>query len=64
MHNTEQAIAETFKSRKFTAMRWECSEESVRRKEKSGILTPYKIGGLTRYKMSQILAVENEAAVK
>jgi hypothetical protein len=64
MIEPKQDVVDGFGSRPTIAKRWECSLETIRRKEKAGILTPYKIGGLTRYKMSQVLAIENEAAVK
>jgi hypothetical protein len=50
-------------SRKQVAFRWQCSEETIRRREKAGILRSRRLGGLVRYKLADIEHIEQQAEV-
>jgi hypothetical protein len=50
-------------SRQTLAMRWECSIETVKRREKAGVLKSYRLGGLVRYKLSDVERIEQQAEV-
>ena len=46
-------------SRKALAQRWSCSVETIKRKEKVGILNPLRLGKrFLRYRLSDIEAIE------
>jgi hypothetical protein len=51
-------------SRKDLAVRWNCSIETLKRREKSGILNPTILGRLVRYRLEEIEAVEAAGATK
>ncbi len=51
-------------TRQQLAIRWICSTETIKRRERTGILTPIVLGGLVRYKLSEIEAIEAAATVK
>ena len=55
---------EQLRSRRQLAQRWGCSVETVKRREKSGLLTVIKIGKHARYRVSDIEAIELEATIK
>jgi hypothetical protein len=44
--------------------RWRISIETLKRREKAGILTALKLGRGVRYRLSQIEAIEKAAEVK
>ena len=49
-------------SRKQVAKRWGVCTETVKRKERSGLLLPVRFNErLTRYRLSNVLALEQEA---
>ncbi len=49
-------------SRKELAKRWSCSVETIKRKEKAGLISPLRLGKrFLRYRLSDIEQVENEA---
>ena len=49
-------------SRKQIAKRWGVCTETVKRKERSGLLSPVRFNErLTRYRLSNVLALEQEA---
>ncbi|OAI56219.1 hypothetical protein AYO49_04770 [Verrucomicrobiaceae bacterium SCGC AG-212-N21] len=50
---------EAFLSEKQLAARWACSGITVRRRARAGALTPVKLGRLTRYRISEVLAIES-----
>ena len=53
-----------FISRPALAARWCCTSETLKRKERVGLLKPVVIGPrLLRYKMSEIVALENSATL-
>ena len=57
-NQTEQML-----SRKGVAARWETSVETVKRREKEGLLRVYRFNQrLLRYKLSDVIAYENAAA--
>jgi hypothetical protein len=50
-------------SRKGVAERWQTSVETVKRREKAGLITPIRFNQrLLRYKLSDIAAFEQAAA--
>lgn len=51
-------------SRKAVAARWQTSTETIKRRERDGLLSPIRFNQrLLRYKLSDIQAVEAAAAV-
>jgi hypothetical protein len=55
-------ITEQLLSRKAVAARWQTSVETVKRREKQGLLNPIRFNQrLLRYKLSDILQIEAEA---
>ena len=55
-------MADVFFTRQELAARWKCSRETVIRREGEGVLRAYRLGKSVRYKLSQILTVEEAAA--
>jgi predicted DNA-binding transcriptional regulator AlpA len=52
-------------SRKELSERWGLSVKTLKRREKEGILRPLSLGARTvRYRLSEILAIEEDAAAK
>ena len=45
-------------TREDLALRWKCSKETLKRRQRSGILPALKLGRLIRYKMEDVQAVE------
>jgi len=50
-------------SRRNLAFRWECSIETLKRREKAGILPALKLGRGVRYRLSDVEKVEKDAEV-
>jgi hypothetical protein len=50
-------------SRHQIAERWQCSTETIKRREKAGILPSHRLGGLVRYRLSDVERIEQEARV-
>ena len=56
------ADEEVLLSRKQVATRWSVCTETVKRKERAGLLSPVRFNRrLTRYRLSDVLALEQEA---
>jgi hypothetical protein len=54
--------AERFYSRAKLALRWNCSKETIKRRERAGLLPAIKFNSrLTRYRLSDIERIEREA---
>lgn len=52
-------------SRKELSERWNLSIKTIKRRERAGILRPLSLGARTvRYRLSEILAIEEDAAAK
>jgi predicted DNA-binding transcriptional regulator AlpA len=52
-------------SRKELSERWGLSVKTLKRREKEGILRPLSLGARTvRYRLSEILAIEEDAAAR
>lgn len=52
-------------SRKELSERWSLSIKTLKRREKDGTLRPLSLGKRTvRYRLSEILAIEEDAAAK
>jgi hypothetical protein len=60
----KQKTEEHLRSRRQLAQRWACSIETVKRRERSGLLPVIKIGTHARYRASDIEAIEIAAPVK
>jgi len=63
LHATNQIVSKLF-SRKDLATRWNCSIETLKRREKSGILNPTILGRLVRYKLEEIESIESAGSRK
>ena len=50
-------------SRKQLATRWQVSKETIKRREKAGVLPVLKLGRDARYRLSDVLRLEREAEV-
>jgi hypothetical protein len=59
-----QHIKPTMLSRRHLAERWSISRETLKRREKAGILIPLKLGRGVRYRLSDIERIEQEAEVR
>jgi hypothetical protein len=57
------AINDKLLSRPSLGERWECSIETIKRREREGALKALRIGGRVKYRLSDILAFEREAEV-
>jgi hypothetical protein len=56
-------MTELMMTRKELALRWNCGVSTLKRKEKRGLLTALRIDRrLVRYRMSQIIEIERNAA--
>jgi hypothetical protein len=55
--------AAAFLTRKGLADRWQLSVETLKRRERCGILLPLKLGRGVRYRLSDIERIEADAAV-
>jgi hypothetical protein len=51
-------------SRQQLADRWGCSIETIKRRERAGIIRPVILGRLVRYREADIEAIEVAATVK
>ena len=51
-------------TREDLALRWNCSKETLKRRQRSGVLPALKLGRLIRYKMEDVQAVERSAEVR
>lgn len=50
-------------TRQQLSKRWEVSTETLKRREKAGVLNPLKLGKLVRYRLADIEKIEAEAAL-
>jgi len=51
-------------SRRHLALRWSTSIETLKRREKAGILIPLKLGRGVRYRIADIERIEQQAEVR
>jgi hypothetical protein len=63
MKNNIKTNEKIFLSRLELGYRWSCSRETLKRREKAGILSVYKLGKAVRYKLQDIMAIEEAARV-
>ena len=63
MKNIAEQSIETTLTRKELALRWKCSEETLKRRQKAELLKALKLGRLVRYRLSDVVAVEKGAMV-
>jgi hypothetical protein len=62
-NNTTQDPGNTrLLSRRELAARWSMSTQTVRQRERCGMITPLRLGGAARFKLSDIEKIEAEAA--
>ncbi len=57
----KQQFAPKFITRRDLADRWLVSTETIKRKERAGLLRAFKIGRGVRYRMADVLAFEEAA---
>jgi hypothetical protein len=50
-------------SRRQLATRWQVSKETIKRREKAGILPVLKLGRDARYRLTDVMRLEQEAEV-
>jgi len=50
-------------SRSELATRWSCSQETLKRREKAGLLRAWKNGRLVRYRMEDVLQLEAQGRI-
>ena len=50
-------------TRRQLANRWQVSKETIKRREKAGVLPVLKLGRDARYRLSDVLRLEQEAEV-
>jgi hypothetical protein len=56
-----QAMQDRLLSRADLKERWACSLETLKRREKVGLLRPLRLGGKVKYRLSEIVEAEREA---
>jgi hypothetical protein len=56
-----QALQDRLLSRSDLKERWACSLETLKRREKDGLLRPLKLGAKVKYRLSDIVEAEREA---
>jgi DNA-binding XRE family transcriptional regulator len=61
----QQLLSQQLLSRRQLSERWQVSKETVKRKEKAGLLPVLKLAGCrdARYRLADILRLETEAEV-
>jgi hypothetical protein len=59
-----QHIQPTMLSRRQLAERWSISRETLKRREKAGILPFLKLGRDVRYRLADIERIEQEAEIR
>jgi hypothetical protein len=64
VHNTVILTESSLLNRGGLAERWGCSIETIKRRERAGVLNAIILGRLVRYRLSDILSIEAAAAVK
>jgi hypothetical protein len=57
------SLQEPLFTRQDVADRWQQSTETVKRRERAGMLHPLKLGRSVRYRMSDILSFEKASEV-
>jgi hypothetical protein len=62
--STTNLTKPTMLSRRHLAERWSISRETLKRREKAGILIPLKLGRGVRYRLADIERIEQEAEVR
>ena len=50
-------------TRRQLASRWQVSKETIKRRDKAGVLPVLKLGRDARYRLSDVLRLEREAEV-
>ena len=61
LHSTQPTV---LLSRQQLADRWGCSIETIKRRERAGVILPVILGRLVRYRESDIESVEAAATVR
>lgn len=62
--STTNPTKPTMLSRRHLAERWSISRETLKRREKAGILIPLKLGRGVRYRLADIERIEQQAEVR
>jgi hypothetical protein len=61
---THVVSQDVFLDRPRLADRWKCSIETIKRRERAGVLTAILLGRLVRYRLSDIEAIEAAGIAK
>ncbi len=64
MKSLDPDSASKLLDRKLLANRWSCSIETLKRRERAGVLTAILLGRLVRYRLSDIEAIEAASAAR
>ena len=64
MKSLDPNSASKLLDRKLLANRWSCSIETLKRRERAGVLTAIVLGRLVRYRLSDIEAIESAGAAR
>ena len=64
MHNAFPNKATVLLDRPRLADRWSCSIETIKRRERAGVLTAIILGRLVRYRLCDIEAIEAAGAAR
>ncbi len=64
MKSLDPNSASKLLDRKLLANRWSCSIETLKRRERAGVLTAILLGRLVRYRLSDIEAIEDDGIAK
>ena len=59
--HANQALQDRLLSRSDLKERWSCSLETLKRRERDGLLHPLKLGAKVKYRLSDIVEAEREA---
>ena len=62
--NTIAQPQEQFLTRQDLSVRWRLSQETIKRREARQVLRAFKFGRAVRYKLSDILKIEAETALR
>jgi len=60
----KQQLTTPLLTRRDLCDRWSTSRETLKRREKAGVLTALKLGRAVRYRLSEIEAIERAAEVR
>jgi len=59
---TDHKLSDKFLTTKELSLRWKLSQQTIKRRRRSGVLTAHHFGRAVRFSLSEILKIENEAS--